>query len=60
MNLSGEAVRAFVDFFKIDIKDIYCTLGSPWVPADVIDDFILHLVAIVRHSTSANSKKIYD
>ena len=22
MNLSGEAVRAFVDFFKIDIKDI--------------------------------------
>lgn len=24
-------------------KDIYITLGSPWVPADVIDDFILHL-----------------
>lgn len=24
-------------------KDIYVTLGSPWVPADIIDDFIAHL-----------------
>ncbi len=24
-------------------EDIYITLGSPWVPADVIDDFITHL-----------------
>ena len=24
-------------------KDIYVTLGSPWVPPDVIDDFIVHL-----------------
>ena len=24
-------------------KDIYITLGSPWVPADIIDDFIEHL-----------------
>ena len=24
-------------------KDIYVTLGSPWIPADVIDDFIVHL-----------------
>ena len=24
-------------------KDIYITLGSPWVPTDVIDDFIEHL-----------------
>ena len=24
-------------------KDIYITLGSPWVPADIIDDFMLHL-----------------
>ena len=31
-----------LDKDKIDIKDIYCTLGSPWVPADVIDDFIEH------------------
>ncbi len=24
-------------------KDIYVTLGSPWVPTDIIDDFIAHL-----------------
>lgn len=24
-------------------KDIYITLGSPWVPADIIDDFMLYL-----------------
>lgn len=24
-------------------KDIYITLGSPWVPTDIIDDFIEHL-----------------
>ncbi len=24
-------------------KDIYVTLGSPWVPTDIIDDFIEHL-----------------
>lgn len=24
-------------------RDIYITLGSPWIPADIIDDFILHL-----------------
>ena len=25
-------------------KDIYITLGSPWVPADIIDDFISHIL----------------
>ncbi|MBQ7500533.1 MAG: DEAD/DEAH box helicase family protein [Clostridia bacterium] len=25
-------------------KDIYITLGSPWVPADIIDDFIIHML----------------
>ena len=27
----------------VPAKDIYITLGSPWVPADIIDDFIIHL-----------------
>ncbi|MCH5170495.1 MAG: DEAD/DEAH box helicase family protein [Oscillospiraceae bacterium] len=27
----------------VSTKDIYVTLGSPWVPADIIDDFISHL-----------------
>jgi len=30
----------------LDTSEIYITLGSPWVPTDVIDDFILHLIGI--------------
>ncbi len=33
---------------ELDTKDIYVTLGSPWVPADIIDDFIFHLVGLER------------
>ena len=29
---------------EISVNDIYVTLGSPWVPTDVIDEFILHLI----------------
>lgn len=29
---------------SVDYKDIYVTLGSPWIPADIIDEFILHLL----------------
>ena len=29
-------------------EDIYVTLGSPWIPTDVIDDFILHLFGECR------------
>ncbi len=28
---------------SVATEDIYVTLGSPWVPADIIDDFITHL-----------------
>lgn len=28
---------------SVATKDIYITLGSPWVPTDIIDDFITHL-----------------
>ncbi len=27
----------------LSTDDIYITLGSPWVPADVIDDFMIHV-----------------
>ncbi len=30
----------------IAVEDIYITLGSPWVPWDIIDEFILHLVGL--------------
>ncbi len=28
---------------RVATSDIYITLGSPWVPSDIIDDFIKHL-----------------
>lgn len=27
----------------VDENDIYVTLGSPWIPTDVIDDFVIYL-----------------
>ena len=27
----------------VEPDDIYITLGSPWIPTDIIDDFIVHL-----------------
>ena len=30
-------------------KDIYVTLGSPWVPADVIDEFITHILNLKKN-----------
>ena len=30
-------------------KDIYITLGSPWVPADIIDDFISHILKLKKY-----------
>ncbi|MBE6630886.1 MAG: hypothetical protein E7624_08580 [Ruminococcaceae bacterium] len=30
----------------VEAEDIYVTLGSPWVPADVIDDFITQVLGI--------------
>ena len=43
-------IKALKDIIgpDLDPKDIYITLGSPWVPADVIDDFILHLIGIEK------------
>lgn len=39
-------------------NDIYITLGSPWVPADVIDDFIEYLLGDWRrHWYSINDEK---
>ena len=55
---------------SIDYKDIYVTLGSPWVPTDVIDDFITHLLgeaynnyyinAEIKKQLIEESKTIHD
>ena len=31
-----------------DAAEIYVTLGSPWVPSDVIDDFITHILSPMK------------
>ena len=33
---------------ELETDEIYVTLGSPWVPTDVIDDFILHLIGLEK------------
>ena len=37
---------------SLPIEDIYITLGSPWVPTDIIDDFITHLLGEVIKNLS--------
>lgn len=43
---------------SISTEDIYITLGSPWVPSDVIDDFILFLFGNPHQGgQSSNSRR---
>ncbi len=37
------AIRKFIPEM-VDSRDIYVTLGSPWVPTDVIEEFIAHIL----------------
>ena len=69
LNTAREAYKEYYGWFSENIKaiekvlppavaaeDIYITLGSPWVPADIIDDFILHLFGSpFRHNKSCFS-----
>ena len=43
-------IKALQDIINpdLDTDEIYITLGSPWVPADVIDDFVLHLIGLEK------------
>lgn len=38
---------------ELSTDEIYITLGSPWVPTDVIDDFILHMIGIEHDEKAA-------
>ena len=38
-------------------KDIYVTLGSPWIPPDVIDDFIVYLFGEWRGGEANKSRE---
>lgn len=39
----------------IPTDDIYITLGSPWVPTDIIDDFANHIIGLDDHPVIANT-----
>ena len=54
----ADNIRALKEMIEPDIAtdDIYVTLGSPWVPTDIIDDFILHLVKLDRLPNGTYSK----
>ena len=41
-------------------KDIYVTIGSPWVPPDVIDDFIEYLLGPSSYSKHPSGKVKHD
>lgn len=54
-----DANKEFDDYFRenvtaidsvlpdpIPIEDIYITLGSPWIPPDIIDDFANHIIGL--------------
>ena len=43
----------------LKVKDIYITLGSPWVPPDIIDDFIYYLVGERKPNYQTHATK-YD
>ena len=44
-----EAIKSIVSF-ELECDEIYVTLGSPWVPTDIIDEFILHLIGIDKEN----------
>ena len=45
---------------SVSVEDIYVTLGSPWVPPDVIDNFIAYLFQDYEHCSDPKYKTFYD
>lgn len=74
LKAAKEADKEYNGYFAENIKaiekvipptvatnDIYITLGSPWVPADIIDDFILHLFGDpFKHDRSRYNQAVID
>lgn len=45
---------------SVSIEDIYVTLGSPWVPPDIIDNFIADLFQDYRYCSDPKYQTQYD
>lgn len=43
-----------------DFEDIYVALGTPWIPTDVIDDFIEHLLGVSSQVDRKRNITRYD
>ncbi len=58
----SENVKALEEILspRIASEDIFVTLGSPWVPTDVIDDFIDYLFGTSYCSNNQNYKVRHD
>ena len=41
-------------------KDIYVTLGSPWLPADIVDDFVEYLIGKIKTHSPDTFKTRHD
>ncbi len=57
----GNNVTALEGVLEPDIatEDIYVTLGSPWIPTDIIDDFIAYM-AFEGNLNSKEAKEYYS
>ncbi len=70
-NAAFEANRKYNGFFnentraiakllppQVASQDIYVTLGSPWIPAKYIDDFIIHLFSVKKQGYETKYGKV--
>ncbi len=44
---------------SVSTEDIYVTLGSPWIPPDIIDRFIVEILRVMDY-TQYNCKTVHD
>ena len=45
---------------RVPCKDIYVTLGSPWVPTDIIDEFIEYLIGKIDRKNKESYETRHD
>lgn len=45
---------------EVNQKDIYVTLGSPWLPSHVVDKFIIHLLGGAKYFNHPDYATLFD
>ena len=74
-NAARSAEKKYGSFFSANVRaaeaalpppletsDIYATLGSPWIPPEIIDDFIVYILGPVnsRRKAGDSNKTVHD